>query len=252
VKIAVQIFGHLRTFEQCAPTLREHLLDRYPDHDVFVHTWDRLEAETVTDHERFCLPSPVDEQTLAAVSHHYRPTRVSVEPQKERELGDVTRADGRRISISGIRYMFASMQRANQLREAHCIQTGTTYQAVVVVRPDVALRRPLDLEAALAYSRPPALGADETTRTRYVAFGPVPPIVNDLRGVVGTEQLFFGRPGVITRALKLSDELDNYDLKAELAASRHRQLLNTYCADVGIQIALIDYISPRDFDVVRA
>ena len=60
-------FGHLRTFERCAPTLKENLLDRYPDHEVFLHTWDRLESETVTHHERFCMPSPVDEETIAAI-----------------------------------------------------------------------------------------------------------------------------------------------------------------------------------------
>jgi hypothetical protein len=251
MKVAVQIFGHLRTFEQCAPTLREHLLDRYPDHDVFVHTWDRLESETVTHHERFCVPSPVDDETIAAIKWHYQPKRIAVEAQPPRQMGELSFSNGKHISISGIRYMFASMQRANQLRENYSAETGTRYDVVVAVRPDIALYRPLDVDAFLSYSRPPTLPSDETTRTRYAAFGPAPLILNDLRGLPATDLLFFARPEVMTRVLKLADDVDQYDMKAEVAPSRPRHLMNTYCTDIGIQTAVIDYVRPRDFEIVR-
>jgi len=251
MKIAVQIFGHLRTFERCASSLKEHLLDRYPDHDLFLHTWDRIESETTSHHERFCLPSPVDAETLATVERLYHPKRMAVEHQTPREMGDLAFANGKRIAISGIRYMFASMQRANQLREVYSAETGTTYDVVVAVRPDIALYKALDLEMFLAYSRPPTLPNDETTRTRYAAFGPTPLILNDLRGLPATDLLFFARPAVMTRILKLADDVDRYDMKAEVAPSRPRHLMNTYCTDIGIQTAVIDYVRPRDFDIVR-
>jgi len=251
MKVAVQIFGHLRTFERCAATLNEHLLDRYPDHDVFLHTWDRLESETITHHERYCMPSPVDEATIAAIERHYRPRRMAIDHQKPREMGELRFSNGKRIAISGIRYMFTSMQRANQLRERYSAETGVTYDVVVVVRPDIALYRSLDLGAFLAYSKPPTLPSDETTRTRYAAFGPTPPILNDLRGLPATDLLFFARPEVISRVLKLADDVDQYDMKAEVAPTRPRHLMNTYCTDIGIQTAVIDYVRPRDFDIVR-
>ena len=251
MKVAVQIFGHLRTFERCAPTLKEHLLNRYPSHDVFLHTWDRLESETVTHHERFCMPSPIDEHTIAAILTHYHPKRMAIEPQAPREMGELVIANSKRISVSGIRYMFTTMQRANQLRERYSSETGTKYDVVVMVRPDIALHRPLDLDLFMAYSRPPTLPTDETTRTRYAAFGPSPLILNDFRGLPATDLLFFARPDVMTRVLKLADDVDQYDMRAEVAPVRPRQLMNTYCSDIGIQTAVIDYIRPRDFDIVR-
>jgi hypothetical protein len=251
MKVAVQIFGHLRTFDRCAPTLRDHLLDRYPDHDVFVHTWDRLESETVTHHERLCMPSPVDDEAIAAIERHYHPTRMAIEHQAPRDLGELTFSNGKRIAISGIRYMFTSMQRANQLRERYSSETGASYDVVVTVRPDVALYRPLDLEAFLSYSRPPVLPTDETTRIRYAAFGPSPLILNDLRGLPATDLIFFARPEVMTRVLKLADDIDQYDMRAEVAPTRPRHLMNTYCTDIGILTAVIDYVRPRDFDIVR-
>jgi hypothetical protein len=251
MRVAVQIFGHLRTFERCAQTLREHLLDRHPDHDVFLHTWDRLESETVTHHERLCMPTPVDDQTVMAIERLYRPKRMTIESQPSRDMGELTFSNGKRIAISGIRYMFTSMQKANQLRERYSAETGATYDVVVSVRPDIALYRPLDLEAFLSYSRPPTLPNDETTRTRYAAFGPTPLILNDFRGLPATDLLFFARPEVMSRVLKLADDIDQYDLKAEVAPTRPRHLMNTYCTDIGIQTAVIDYIRPRDFDIVR-
>ena len=251
MKVAVQIFGHLRTFERCAPSLREHLLDRYPDHDVFLHTWDRLESETVTHHERFCMPSPVDEETRAAIERLYHPRRLVIETQTPRDMGELKFSNGKRIDISGIRYMFTSMHRANQLREAYSAETGTHYDVVVTVRPDLALYRPLDIESLLSYSRPPVLPTDETTRTRYAAFGPAPLILNDLRGLPATDLLFFARPEVMSRVLRLADDVDRYDMKAEVAPARPRHLMNTYCTDIGINTAIIDYIRPRDFDIVR-
>jgi hypothetical protein len=251
MRVAVQIFGHLRTFEQCAASLSQNLLDRYPDHDVFLHTWDRLESETVTHHERFCMPTPLDEQTIATLNRLYHPRRISIEPQRPRDLGELAFANGKRIAISGIRYMFTSMQRANKLREEHSARTGAQYDIVVAVRPDIALYRPLDLETFLSYSRPPTLPTDETTRTRYAAFGPTPLILNDLRGLPATDLLFFARPEVMTRVLKLADDIDQYDMKVDVAPARPRHLMNTYCTDIGIQTAVIDYIRPRDFDIVR-
>lgn len=111
--------------------------------------------------------------------------------------------------------------------------------------------RPVDLGAFFSYSRPPVLPIDETTRTRYAAFGPASIIVNDLRGLPGTDLLFFARPEVITRVLKLAGDIDQYDLKVEMTPARARQLMCTYCGEIGIQTALIEYVRPRDFDIVR-
>ena len=50
MKIAVQFFGHLRTFMDCYNSINENLLNRY-DADVFFYTWDRLDHNTKTWHQ---------------------------------------------------------------------------------------------------------------------------------------------------------------------------------------------------------
>jgi len=252
MRVAVQIFGHLRTFSRCVDSLRANLLDRYPGHDVFLHTWDRMDADTVSHHTPVCDPTPVSTEIIAAVKEGYRPTRMMIEHQRPREMGNLTFSNGKRISISGIHYMFSSMHRANRLRESYSAETGVDYDVVVAVRPDIALYRPLDLGAFLSYSRPPMVPEDETVFTRYAAFGPAPLILNDLRGLPATDLLFFGRPEIMTRVLALGDDPDRYDMPAVVAPVRPKHVMNTYCAEIGVTTAVIDYVRPRDFDIVRA
>jgi hypothetical protein len=211
-----------------------------------------MDAETVSHHAPVCDPMPVTADIVDAVERNYRPTRMAIESQMPREMGNLSFSNGKRISISGIRYMFSSMQRANRLRESYTAETGTQYDVVVAVRPDIALYRPLDLDQFLAYSRPPMVPEDETPRTRYAAFGPAPLILNDLRGLPATDLLFFGRPDVMTRVLALAEDADRYDMPTVVAPIRPTHLMNTYCADMGITTAVIDYVRPRDFDIVRA
>lgn len=251
MRVAFQIFGHLRTFERCADSLHLNLLDRYPARDVFIHTWDRFESDTVTHHDRACAPGVVDEGALASVERAYSPTRVAIERQAPREMGNLTFSNGKQIAISGIWYMLESMQKANELREAYSAETGVRYDVVVTVRPDIALRTPLDLDRFLSYARPPNVPVDETTRTRFAAFGPVPPVLNDLRGLPGTDLLFFALPEVMTRVLAVAGKSERYDMRSMVAPIRPRHLMNTFCADAGITTALIDYSRPRDFDIVR-
>lgn len=251
MRIAVQLFGHLRTFRQCAVTLRRHLLDAYPDHDVFLHSWDQVDHTTTTHHAFSAGTTPVDADIRAAIEELYRPAAVRIDRQEPQDEGELAFASGTRMAVTGIRHMLLSMWRANQLREAHTLTTGRTYDVVVATRPDIALHRTLDLGAYLTYAMPPSVPEDETVCTRFCAFGPLPLVVNDLRGTPATDLLFFGRPDVMTRTLRLADEMDRYDLPSVVAPRRPRNLLNTWCQDIGITTALVDFIRPKDFEIIR-
>ena len=72
-----------------------------------------------------------------------------------------------------------------------------------------------------------------------------------IRGLSATDLLFFARPSVMSRIMTLSDQLHRYDLTSVVSATRPRNVLNTFCADLGIDVAVIDYNRPRDFDIAR-
>ncbi len=139
-RIAVQLFGHLRTWQSCAAALREHVLDRY-DCDVFVHTWDRTDHQTGTWHDSSSAPAPVE---AALIESTYAPVSLKIETQDFlEEEGTFGR---HRISLLGIRYMLYSKYQATLLREEHQRARGAAYDYVLVTRPDILLHAALKFE----------------------------------------------------------------------------------------------------------
>lgn len=149
LKIAVQLYGHLRTFETCAPALRRHLLDRY-DSDVFIHTWDRTEHTTrswYADSLR-AEPDEVDATILAKVSELYAPKSIKVETQDFLDVpGHFGTHPEIQISLQGLKYMTYGQYQANLLRETYQQENGLSYDYVVVTRPDIMPLVDLDLAA---------------------------------------------------------------------------------------------------------
>lgn len=45
MKIALHLFGHLRTFKECLPTFNQFLIQNH-ECDVFMHTWDETDRKT--------------------------------------------------------------------------------------------------------------------------------------------------------------------------------------------------------------
>ena len=72
IKIAVQFFGHLRTFEKCAPSIQQHILSKF-DCDVFMHTWSDTEHSTQTWHNSKSKISKVNEKILEKITRAYNP-----------------------------------------------------------------------------------------------------------------------------------------------------------------------------------
>ena len=149
LKIAVQLYGHLRSFERCAPALRRHLLDHY-DCDVFIHTWDRTEHATrswYADSIR-AEPDDVDTTILAKVSQLYALKSIKVEAQDFLdEPGHFGTDPKLQISLQGLKYMTYGQYQANLLRETYQRENSRCYDYVVVTRPDVMPLADLDLSA---------------------------------------------------------------------------------------------------------
>ena len=80
LKIAIQFFGHLRTFEKCAPSVKKHLLTKF-DCDVFMHTWSETEHSTQTWHNSKSKVNNVNEAILNKIEEVYLPKMSVIEKQ---------------------------------------------------------------------------------------------------------------------------------------------------------------------------
>ena len=187
MKIAIQLFGHLRTYKKCYPALKKHLLDRY-DCDIFMHTWDTIDHSTKTWHKnRSKNPlKKIDENTLKNL---YHPKALKIEKQIPKDLGVLT-ANNRKISIFGIHSMFYSMKSVNDLRQKYEQDNAFKYDFVVFIRPDILLLEDFEIEKFIKNYTQKELTSCvfHTGRLKTANF--------DFEWIVGEDVFFFLKPQI--------------------------------------------------------
>ena len=149
MKIAVQMFGHLRTYKKCASMLKKHLLDNY-DCDVFMHTWDSVDHMTQTWHnyrispDKKLTPSELEKE----VRKSYSITDMKMEKQIVKDLGTIN-AIGKDISLFGMKSMLHGISEATRLREKFQKQHKIKYDFVLTIRPDILLKESFEIKKFL-------------------------------------------------------------------------------------------------------
>lgn len=208
LKIAVQMFGHLRTFEKCAPYLKKHLLDHY-DCDVFMHTWDKVDHNTQTWHNykvsgQDFSPEELQEKVLAT----YPIVDIKMESQKPEDLG-IFQSLKFKIGIFGVKSMLYSMNESNKLRQKYEQKNSIAYDFVLNIRPDILLLE--DFEIQKFFDR---LTEQEVNNAVFSIGKNLTPVLNDLRFVGGVDLLFFAKPEVMTTVLSsypdVLEDIKNY------------------------------------------
>ncbi|MCH2176093.1 MAG: hypothetical protein MK193_10240 [Lentisphaeria bacterium] len=148
LKVAVQLFGHLRTYRRCYKSLQKKLLNRY-DCDVFIHSWDRLEHNSQIWHQvdEDAKNHVVTQKDIEEIKKLYRAKKILVETQ------DFINFDGVifNISLTGQKYMTYSMHMSNELRRQYENDNQTEYDFVIMIRPDIALNSTFSIKTYLDY-----------------------------------------------------------------------------------------------------
>lgn len=207
MKIAVLLFGHLRDFETCAPSLKSNLIDRY-DCDVFMHTWDELDSKTYSWHEQRVQPENVSQWIDARIKELYHPKDFIVEHQEkwsDEQIITSTYTPSLTFSNAGMHFMFYSMNKANMLRKTYENKHKENYDYVVVTRPDVELLSSFNVERYIEQARIIGLPLN---KCRF--FAPMQPSSSWANAFVinGTNDiLFFAQPNVIDTYIDTNEEI---------------------------------------------
>ena len=162
-KMAVVMFGHLRSFEHTYARFKKLILDVY-NPDVFMHTWDVTEAAVVTNTNSKIVPNSGKRTDRQLIQQMYQPKRLVIDTQlmddsahieHHVKAGDVhMRVDKEYVFTSDLVYrpygycQFAlTLKLADDLRQAYEQETQTQYDLVLAIRPDIFLRSfPIDLK----------------------------------------------------------------------------------------------------------
>lgn len=182
-RIAIQFFGHLRTFEKCLPALKKHLLNRY-DCDIFMHTWDTYNHNTKTWHNNFRGATKSVSKDKIKKLLKITDEQIVIEHQKNIDSGKFM-ANGVEFSLHGLKSVQHSIKTVNELREKYQKKHKIKYDCVVCIRPDILLMSPLNLDKYIS--------AKDYKNNIYYG-GAVSHDIKSLNGVGGCDLLFFGCP----------------------------------------------------------
>ena len=155
IKIAVQFFGHLRTFEKCAQTVKKEILSKY-DCDVFMHTWSDTEHSTPTWHNEKSKKQSVNESIIKKIEKIYSPKMILVEkqtlPTTDVLIPCLHNNGGKNISAAGMNFMLKSQIKVNELRRQYASKNHINYDLVIMLRPDIYLKSGIDFNKLINQS----------------------------------------------------------------------------------------------------
>jgi len=143
MKVALLLTGHLRCWEQVAPNTLKHIIDKY-DADVFIETWD---SEAYWDpHSVKGITEDGPKLDIPKVFQTYKPVYMNFENFEEYEENFIERAKPfttfyhvPKNQIS----MWFKVGRGMLAVEEHMLLTGTTYDLIIRMRPDLVFNEPL-------------------------------------------------------------------------------------------------------------
>ena len=245
MKIGILIFGHLRTFEQASAHTVKNLLGKY-DCDVFMHTWDEMDSSTLSWDNRAKHHKGFTQDTIEQIKRIYKPKGLKIGHQELSEDRIVFSLDGqRKTSLNGMNFMFKSLNEANEARKEYERETGTAYDIVLCVRPDIAVYNFLDIEKILFEAK--VLNLD-VSKSRFTVSARGHGILKVLSSQVN-DMLFFARGEVIDKYIQANLEL-TYEY-----ASAHMIAVTTIFTSreiaAGIMPVPVNFLFPRDWKNIK-
>ena len=139
-KVAILIYGHLRTFLKCAPSLLENI-QKPLNADLFLHTWNELDSKTTSWYPEDWKIKNQDVNIRDMVEKIYNPTSYQIDnPLINEELKNDFLLDSNlepRINLLGIFSAWTSFKRSSKLLTEFEKSCQENYDFIIVTRPDI-------------------------------------------------------------------------------------------------------------------
>lgn len=245
-KFALQLFGHMRTFDLCAPHLKKYLLNQ-GDFDIFIHTWSELERESHAHAESDSISSPFNDAVKKKINDIYRPKAIEIGEQVSYFS---TEEEGKtEIPLNGLKNMHASLSKSIQLRLNYQKNHEVSYDFVVVMRPDIFLNEKFPLSYLENISKRPRLKNSIflAGRTKPTLYYRQPKLLE--HRIIGTDIVFGGRPYVIDKLSNIGVSNEIYFLENETSIGEPQFF--SYLLGSGITISFFSYFSPKCWRILR-
>lgn len=153
-RIAIQLFGHLRTFRETSEYFFKNILQPIKnidcEVDIFLHTWDELDAVQVRDFYtkdmKYAGLKLTEEEKQEALKI-YNPKRFLFEQQSvltENEIKNVSEITKEQATIW--KNLSHTICTSSQLRQEYEKENNIQYDLIIATRPDIEFLRPISLK----------------------------------------------------------------------------------------------------------
>lgn len=240
MKVAVQFFGHLRTFMDCYNSINENLLNKY-DADVFFYTWDRLDHNTKTWHQfHIANNNPLDKNIMSEVlKTKYKNIKLIKIEHQTITSDECIVSQGKQIAKSGIINMMNSMFRVNRLRQWYQKINNINYDVVIFIRPDIKILTPLLLDKL-------------DNKVFYTAgFFKKKSNEMDFKYLGATDVYFYANTDVIDKIFSSPDQMKKQMLDKATSQYGPEYSFIFYIQSLGVTVKYNNLLLGRDFDILR-
>jgi hypothetical protein len=146
MNVAVILTGHLRCWKEVFPNFKEKIIDRY-DPDIFIHTWDEegwwIPGDKPNEKGYFENSPKIDQKEVLDA---YNPRGMTIETWDKYDKMFERRGElfkNYAHQPKNILSMFYKLNRGVTLLEDYVSQTGTHYDLIIRMRPDMILHEDL-------------------------------------------------------------------------------------------------------------
>lgn len=214
-RMAIQLFGHMRTFKEAAPyffvnLVQPNIRDGY-EVDIFIHTWSELDHGTINyrnSEGRHLDPTKVDMMEVKSI---YSPKVLLIEDQLNFSDEIIMEQDpGCKRSVNGIYNNSYTNYRVGDLRRIYEEAMDIKYDWVIQTRPDILFKAPMEIDSFFFEIHRWGIKLPENSfyygHNMFGRFG-----VSDLKYTAsGTDLIFFARPDCMDKATSLFVEFNNF------------------------------------------
>lgn len=199
LKVAICFFGHLRSYNKCAPFLKKNLLSQC-DYDLFMHTWSTLDHNTQTWHDLKRLKGLTKETNIIASYGHLK--GLKIEEQKVQELGNIIikpfeHSEEKKMSVFGIRAVHYSMAQSYSLCKNYALENQINYDYILFVRPDILLNTPLNIKNLIKN-----LPQKQIEKSFFTLADDSSRIISGFEDMNSNDLLFFATPSTISNIME--------------------------------------------------
>ena len=215
--IAIQLFGHLRTFEHTAERFKQFVVGPCVQEgykvDIFIHTWDEIDHNTVNYRNPDGMVLDDNMVDKKKVVDLYHPKKLVLDRQLDvEEQVFVEKIGNYKRSIKGCLNNAYTIYKVNELRKEYGKENDIKYDWVIQTRPDILFNTPLNIkEYEEAYSKNNLPMSENAIFFGYNLF--TRGKVQDDKLICGSDIIFFAKPINMDKAVSLYKEFDaNLDI----------------------------------------